>query len=277
MSNNFIEVISMLNLDIALEKVKTWAREVGEIQRENFKKESLKINTKSTGVDLVTEVDELSEKYILNAIKENYPLHGILSEEAGKADTESDYLWVVDPLDGTTNYAQGLPIFAISIALKYKDETVLGVVYSPIVDQMFEALREKGAYLNGEKINVGNKKDLDRCVLATGFPYDRATNNDNNANYAAHFVPKVRGIRRMGAAAYDLANVAAGVLDGYWELDLSPWDVAAGQLIIEEAGGKIVFLKEKRGISLVAGNESICQRILDELECVDRMDSLKNL
>lgn len=277
MTNNFIEVINMLNLDIALEKVKTWAREVGEIQRENFKKESLKISTKSTGVDLVTEVDELSEKYILSAIKENYPLHGILSEEAGKADTESDYLWVVDPLDGTTNYAQGLPIFAISIALKYKDKTVLGVVYSPIVDQMFEALREKGAYLNGEKINVGNKKDLDRCVLATGFPYDRATNNDNNANYAAHFVPKVRGIRRMGAAAYDLANVAAGVLDGYWELDLSPWDVAAGQLIIEEAGGKIVFLKEKRGISLVTGNESICQRILDELDYVDRIDTVTNL
>ncbi len=260
----------MLNLDIALEKVKTWAREVGEIQRENFKKESLEINTKSTSVDLVTEVDELSEKHILAAIKENYPLHGILSEESGKADIESDYLWVVDPLDGTTNYAQGLPIFAISIALQYKGETVLGVVYSPIVDQMFESLKDKGSYLNGEKIHVGNKKDLDRCVLATGFPYDRAVNSDNNANYAAHFVPKVRGIRRMGAAAFDLASVAAGVLDGYWELNLSPWDMAAGELIIEEAGGKVVMLKEKRGISLIAGNEIICDKILNEMEFVDR-------
>lgn len=262
----------MLNLDLALEKVKRWTREVGEIQKEHFKKESLKINTKSTDVDLVTEIDELSEKYILKAIKENYPLHGILSEESGKADVESDYLWIVDPLDGTTNYAQGLPIFAISIALKYKGNIVLGVVYSPIVDQMFEAVKGNGAFLNGEKIQVGDKKNLNRCVLATGFPYDRAINSDNNANYAAHFVPRVRGIRRMGAAAYDLANVAAGTLDGYWELNLSPWDVAAGQLIIEEAGGTVLFLNDKRGISLIAGNETICQRILHELEYVDRID-----
>lgn len=267
----------MLNLDIALEKVKKWAKEAGEIQRENFKKKSLKVTTKSTGVDLVTEVDKLSENHILNAIKENYPLHGILSEESGKADIESDYLWIVDPLDGTTNYAQGLPIFAVSIALAYRGKAVLGVVYSPILDQMFEALEGNGAYLNGERIHIGNKKDLDKCVLATGFPYDRATNSDNNANYAAHFVPKVRGIRRMGAAAYDLASVAAGSLDGYWELNLSLWDIAAGKLLIEEAGGKVIILEKKRAISLVAGNEIICQGILNELDYVDEVNAVISL
>ncbi|WP_432402447.1 inositol monophosphatase family protein [Wukongibacter sp. M2B1] len=259
----------MLNLNIALEKVQKWALETGEIQKEYFKKESLKIDIKSTGVDLVTEVDKLSEKHILNYIKDHYPLHAILSEESGKSDIESDYLWVVDPLDGTTNYAQGLPIFATSIALKYKNEALLGVVYAPIVDQLFVASKGNGAYLNGEKISVSTKKDLNKSVIATGFPYDRAVNEDNNANYFAHFVPKVRGLRRMGAAAYDLANVAAGSLDGYWEINLSPWDIAAGQLIIEEAGGDVLFLKEKRGISLIAGNKAICQKILKEIEYVD--------
>lgn len=261
----------MLDLNLALERIKKCAREVGNIQKEYFKSNNLLINTKSTGVDLVTEVDELSDKHILDCIKENYPLHGILSEESGQADVKSDYLWIVDPLDGTTNYAQGLPIFATSIALKYKDETILGVVYSPIVDQLFEAAKGKGAYLNGEKIVVGNKKELNKCVLGTGFPYDRAIHKDNNANYFAHFVPMVRGLRRMGAAAYDLANVAAGNLDGFWELNLSPWDIAAGELIIEEAGGKVIFLKEKRGISLVAGNEVICQKILKEIEYIDNL------
>ncbi|SHJ61205.1 inositol monophosphatase family protein [Paramaledivibacter caminithermalis] len=263
----------MLDLDLALEKVKKWVKEAGDIQKEYFRKKSILINTKSTGIDLVTEVDELCEKHMLDSIKENYPLHGILSEESGKSDTNitSDYLWIVDPVDGTTNYAQGLPIFAISIALKYKDETILGVVYCPIVDQLFEAVKGKGAYLNGEKITIGNKRDLSECVLATGFPYDRAVHKDNNANYFAHLVPMVRGLRRMGSAAYDLANVAAGSLDGFWEINLSLWDIAAGELLIEEAGGKIVYLKEKRGISLVAGNEAICQKILDQIEYVDKI------
>jgi myo-inositol-1(or 4)-monophosphatase len=148
---------------------------------------------------------------------------------------------------------------------------MLGVVYAPLVDQLFEAVKGKGAYLNGEDISVGNKKDLSKCVLGTGFPYDRAIHKDNNANYFAHFVPKVRGLRRMGAAAYDLANVAAGSLDGFWEINLSPWDIAAGELIIKEAGGKIVYLKDKRGISLLAGNENICQKLINEIEYIDNL------
>lgn len=264
----------MLDLNLALERVKKWAREAGEIQKEYFRNASLLINTKSTGVDLVTEVDALSDKHILNSIKENYPLHGILSEESGRADIESDYLWIIDPLDGTTNYAQGLPIFAISIALKYKTETIIGVVYTPIIDQLFEASKGNGAYLNGEKILVGDKGDLSRCVLGTGFPYDRAIHKDNNSNYFSHFVPKVRGLRRMGAAAYDLANVASGCLDGFWELNLSPWDVAAGEIIIKEAGGKVIYLKDKRGVSIIAGNEIICQKILKEIEYIDNCSDI---
>ncbi|OEF99251.1 inositol monophosphatase [Vulcanibacillus modesticaldus] len=259
----------MLDLNSVLKNAKKWAREVGKIQRQNFRKNNLLINTKSTGIDLVTEVDKLSEEYILKAIKENYPDHQILSEESGRQDKKSDYLWIIDPLDGTTNYAQGIPIFVISIALKYQDETVIGVIYAPMLDQMFEAIKGQKAYMNGEEIKVGIKKELNQCVLASGFPYDRSSNQDNNANYFAHLVPKVRGLRRMGAAAYDLANVAAGILDGYWELNLSPWDVAAGLLILEEAGGKVIYLPEKRGISLVAGNEVIVKKIYDELKVVD--------
>ncbi|RKD33454.1 inositol monophosphatase family protein [Thermohalobacter berrensis] len=260
----------MKDLKEVLNNVKSWAKEVGKIQLEYLEKEDLKINTKSSKVDLVTEVDELSEKYILDKIKKHYPDHKILSEESGEIDLDSDYLWIIDPLDGTTNYAQGLPIFAISIALQHKGETLLGVVYLPKLDEMFEALKDEGAYLNGKRINVSNKSNLQDCVLATGFPYDKRTHKDNNANYFAHFVPKVRGLRRMGAAAYDLANVAAGRLDGFWEINLSPWDVAAGVLIIKEAKGKVIYLDDKRGISLVAGNKIVCKKVLNEIEMVNK-------
>lgn len=256
----------MLDLNAVIQNVKGWARTVGAMQRDNLGKENLLIETKSSIVDLVTEVDRMSEEHIINAIKNNYPGHAILSEESGKHDIESDYLWVIDPLDGTTNYAQGLPLFAISIALKYKDDTILGVIYLPVLEQMFEAIKGQKAFLNGKEISVGNKVDLGQCVLATGFPYDRATHHDNNLNYFSRIMPKVRGLRRMGSAAYDLANVAAGILDGYWELNLSIWDVAAGALIVEESGGKVVYLSEKRGVSLVAGNKVICKRILSEIQ-----------
>ncbi|MTI69643.1 MAG: inositol monophosphatase [Firmicutes bacterium] len=259
----------MIDLREASKNVKSWAKKVGKMQKDNLTKANLLINKKSTDVDLVTEVDELSEEYIIKAIKSTYPEHGILSEEAGKKNCKSDYLWIVDPLDGTTNYAQGLPIFAISIALKYKEDYVLGVIYIPMLDELFEAIKGKGAYLNGKSITVSSKDKLNQCVLATGFPYDRAINKDNNANYFAHFVPKVRGLRRMGVAAFDLANVACGRLDGFWEINLSLWDVAAGILIIKEANGYVKYLENKRGVSLVAGNENICKNIVKEIRKVD--------
>ncbi|KUG04808.1 inositol-1-monophosphatase [hydrocarbon metagenome] len=260
--------IIMLDYTKVIREVETWAREVGKMQKEHLGKD-MAVDTKSSKVDLVTDLDRWSEAYLMQAIHERYPGHAILSEEYGKHDVASDYLWIIDPLDGTTNYAQGLHIFAVSIALQYQSKTMLGVIYGSVLDQMFGAVRGLGAHLNGKSLRVSDKTNLRECVLATGFPYDRAENPDNNVNYFSRITPQVRGIRRMGSAAYDLANVSAGLLDGYWELNLSPWDVAAGILILEEAGGKVVYLPEKRGISLVAGNEDICQKILDEIRAVD--------
>ncbi|MBO8159587.1 inositol monophosphatase family protein [Thermosyntropha sp.] len=257
----------MIDLKKALKQAKEWAYAAGKIQIENFHKQ-LNIETKSTSIDLITEVDYLSEKLILENIRHLYPEHAVLSEEAGIDSKNSDYLWIIDPLDGTTNYAQGLPIFAISIALQYRKETVLGLIYSAGMGQMFTALKGEGAYLNERRIRVSGKNALRESVLATGFPYDRAINPDNNLKYFNRIMPKVRGIRRLGSAAYDLACVAAGIFDGYWEINLNLWDVAAGALLVEEAGGKAVYL-DKRGVSLAAGNKVICDLILQELKQAD--------
>jgi myo-inositol-1(or 4)-monophosphatase len=259
----------MLNLKKTLQEARTWAIAAGKLQMLYLGK-SHSINTKSSQVDLVTEVDRLSEEIILGGIRSTYPQHAIISEEWGSNDAVSDYRWVVDPLDGTTNYAQGLPIFAVSIALQYQGQTIMGLIYAPYMNQMFEAIKDEYVALNGQEIHISSKTKLAECVLATGFPYDRARHPDNNVNYAARIIPQVRGLRRMGSAAYDLANVAAGTLDGYWELNLSPWDVAAGTLMVEEAGGVIHYLKEKRGISLIAGNRSVCGIILDQIRNEDK-------
>ncbi|SHG87971.1 myo-inositol-1(or 4)-monophosphatase [Thermosyntropha lipolytica DSM 11003] len=258
----------MLDGTEMLERAKKWAYEAGRVQMEYLDK-NLNIETKSTSIDLITEVDYLSEKIILEGIKGNYPDHSILSEEAGTYDIKSDYMWIVDPLDGTTNYAQGLPVFAVSIALQYRGETVLGVVYAPFLKQMFTAVKGEGSYLNDKRIKVSSKTEFKNAFLATGFPYDRAIHPDNNLKYFCHFKPRVRGIRRLGSAAYDLACVAAGIFDGYWELNLNLWDVAAGAFLVEEAGGKVIYLKEKRGVSLVAGNEVIAERIVEEIKAAD--------
>jgi len=261
----------MPDIDAILEDVKIWVREVGAWQKKNFRRKNLVVETKSSEVDLVTEIDKLSEKYFLEVISRKYPDHGILSEEYGESEhVNSDFRWIIDPLDGTTNYAQGLPIYAISVALQYKGETELGVIYLPMLDLLFEAVRGKKAFLNGERIEVGTKTKMRECLLATGFPYDRAQAIDNNTDYFSYFVPRARGIRRLGSAAYDLANVAAGIIDGYWELYLNLWDVAAGILLVQEAGGKVILLEQKRGVSLIAGNKTIAEMILMGIEDVDK-------
>ncbi len=260
----------MTTLDLVMKDVKDWVKEVGKIQRQNLGKENLCIETKSSEVDLVTEVDKLSEEYFLKAIREKYPDHGILSEESGESENGgSEYKWIIDPLDGTTNYAQGLPIFAISVALQYRNETILGVVYVPMLDLLFEAIRGQKAFGNGKRITVGAKYNLKESLVATGFPYDQSHTKDNNTNYVTHFVPKTRGIRRLGSAAYDLANVAAGIYDCYWELNLSLWDVAAGILLVEEAGGRVIRLEDKRGISIIAGNDKIAALIHQDIRVLD--------
>lgn len=256
----------MLQLEKVMDKVKGWAREVGRIQMDCFRGTGLSYGTKVSTSDLVTEVDERSEKFLMEAIGEAFPQHGILSEEYGDYHKESEYIWVLDPLDGTTNYVQGIPIFAVSIALQRRGETLLGVVYNPALGEMFEAVKGQGAYFRGRALKVSSREDLKECVLATGFPYDKDTHPQNNLNYFSHMALRSRGIRRMGAAAIDLAYVAAGILDGFWELNLKPWDVEAGNLMIKEAGGKIIALPENREVSQVAGNPVICQKIYQELQ-----------
>lgn len=249
-----------------LEEVKKWAREAGELQRVNFRRRDLTIESKSNVTDLVTEIDKGSEEIITGHIRRRYPDHAILAEESGRNSKESDYLWVIDPLDGTNNYAQGLPVYCVSIGLRYRGETILGVVYAPYLDELFWATKDGGAYCNGERIEVGQERELNRCVLATGFPYDKGTHPLNNLEYVEKIVPQLRGIRRMGAAAYDLCGVAMGILDGYWEMNLSPWDVEAGILIVKEAGGVVRSFRGDRGISIVAGNKAVVERIEENLQ-----------
>ncbi|TDX49062.1 inositol monophosphatase family protein [Orenia marismortui] len=258
----------MLNLEKVLAQVKSWSKEVGKIQLKKMNSD-IEINIKGDEIDLVTEVDELSEKLLIEKIKDSYPEHSILSEESGVDRKESDYLWVIDPIDGTTNYASGFFAFCISIALQFKGETVLGLVYVPTLNYMYTAIKGEGAFLNDNKIKVGNAKCLRESVLATGFPYDRASDPDNNVDNFNKIVTKLRGIRRTGSAAFDLCNVAAGVFDGYWEGKLNLWDIGAGLLIIKEAGGKVMFDEKEKGITVIVGNKDIVDILNQELKLID--------
>lgn len=243
-----------------------WAREVGKIHLSYFRGSNLGIETKSNIYDVVTCADKQGEAYLLEQIQQIFPGHGVLGEESGAHSGDGDYLWVLDPLDGTNNFSQGLPVFTVSIGLEYKGERVLGVVYAPYFDEMYTAVKDGGAWLNGRQIHVSAKSELEESVLGTGFPYDKDVNPDNNAGNLVSILPHLRGIRRMGSAAYDLACVAAGFLDGYWELSLHPWDICAGALLVEEAGGIIRPFRENRGISIIAGNAAIVEKIGEKIK-----------
>lgn len=192
--------------------------------------------------DFVTQVDRLSEAAILDFIRDSHSNHSILAEESGGYEEEKGYLWIVDPLDGTKNYIHGFPIFAVSIALKYDGKLVLGVVLDPIRNELFHAEQGKGAFLNGKAIKVSHTKDLSQCLLATGFPFRAKHLTDLYFEAFKSLFHQVSDFRRAGAAALDLAYLACGRLDGFWELTLNSWDVAAGTLLIEEAGGKVTDL-----------------------------------
>ena len=190
-------------------------------------------------INLVTEADKMSESLIIETIRQNFPDHGILSEESPAILDGSSMRWIIDPLDGTTNYAHGYPVFCVSIALEKDGVVILGVIYDPTRDDIFTAVRGEGAYLNGKRLAVSKTRDLTRSLLATGFPYDIRESKENNLDYFTLMAKEVQAIRRAGAAALDIAYVAAGRFDGFWELKLKPWDMAAGCLLLEEAGGKI--------------------------------------
>lgn len=191
-------------------------------------------------IDLVTSVDRAAERKIVELLQLNYPDHSILAEEeTDRRGARNDYMWIIDPLDGSTNFAHGYPQFCVSIALQFAGETVLGVVHDPIREEWFRAIRGQGATLNDSPIRVSAINELDKSLLATGFPYDQRENADYYLSYFKAFMTRSQGIRRNGAAALDLCYIACGRIDGFWELKLKPWDTAAGALIVSEAGGKL--------------------------------------
>jgi myo-inositol-1(or 4)-monophosphatase len=213
------------------------ARSAGQLQRERLWSD-YSIDFKGEN-NLVTEVDRLSEDIIVRHLRAACPDCDVLAEESGALARGFTSRWIIDPLDGTTNYAHGFPWFAVSIALEVSGEITLGVIYHPMMDEIFTCVRGRGAWLNGRKITVSVRQPLKNCLLATGFPYDRTSSNENNFDNFVRFQLAARAVRRAGAAALDLAYVAAGRLDGFWECKLNPWDVAAGKLLIEEAGGTV--------------------------------------
>jgi len=215
------------------------AREAGRILAERFGRIT-EVSHKGE-IDLVTEADLASERFIIERIRNYYPRHAILAEESGPSDAgerRSDYVWIVDPLDGTTNYAHGYPVFAVSIALEHQGEILLGVVYDPMRDELFAAERGAGATLNGRRIRVSDVEDLNKAMLCTGFPYD-VRERGEFVRHFRNFIMTAQAVRRDGSAALDLAYVASGRFDGFWEEGLNPWDVAAGALLVEEAGGRV--------------------------------------
>jgi myo-inositol-1(or 4)-monophosphatase len=213
------------------------AFEAGKLLMDKFES-GLRVEFKGK-YDLVTEADRQAEALIVKLIRERYPDHDFLAEEGDYAEAGSDYRWIIDPLDGTTNYAHGFPWFAVSIALEVKGRLELGVVYNPYVGDFYVAERGSGAFLNERRLKVSTIDTLERSLLATGFAYDHKKCKANNYDYFTRFQKEAQACRRPGAASLDLASVAAGRFDGFWELKLKPWDLAAGILLIEEAGGLV--------------------------------------
>lgn len=193
-------------------------------------------------IDLVTAVDRRSEELILRILKETYPDHGVLAEESNPRRPDAKHLWIVDPLDGTTNYAHGFPFFCSAVALAREGVVIAGAIYLPVFDEIFTARKNGGAYCNGRRIRASAQPRLDQAFLATGFPYDIRRSRKNNLDHFGRFSTRCLAVRRAGAAAIDLAYVAAGRFDGFWELKLRPWDIAAASLLITEAGGMITGL-----------------------------------
>ncbi len=192
--------------------------------------------------DLVTVADRASEELILERLRSHFPTHTIVAEESGLHDKTSDYRWYVDPVDGTTNFAHGYPVYNVTLALEHRGELIAGVVYDPTRDEMFTAERGSGAYLNNRRIQVSPAASVTEALIATGFPTHRR-HQDVNVHFFYQLAMITHGIRRSGSAAIDLAHVACGRLDGFWEFRLNPWDMAAGKLLIEEAGGLVTDMK----------------------------------
>ncbi|MBA2621639.1 MAG: inositol monophosphatase [Acidobacteria bacterium] len=245
------------------------AREAGQILLEKFGRK-IEISLKGN-INLVTEADLASEKHIIERIKSYYPKHSILAEESGASDNDGDkseWKWIIDPLDGTTNFAHGYPCWCVTLAAEYNGEIVLGVTFDPTRDELFTAEKGSGATLNGRRIRVSETKKLSDALLVTGFPYD-AKERADFARHFTEFTHKARGIRRDGSAAIDMAYVACGRFDAFWEEGLNAWDVAAGVLLIEEAGGRVSYYDDSKfsiyAPPICADNNLIHSEMLDVL------------
>jgi myo-inositol-1(or 4)-monophosphatase len=217
------------------------ARDAGRLLLEKFGR--ITAITKKGDINLVTEADLASEALIIDRIKSHHPKHSILAEESGEAVVVGGDLawkWIIDPLDGTTNYAHGYPCFCVTLALEHNGEVVIGVTYDPTRDELFAAEKGQGASLNGRRIKVSETENLGDSLIVTGFPYDFKERADFTRHFS-DFLLRSRGVRRDGSAAIDMAYVACGRFDGFWEEGLNPWDVAAGYLLIEEAGGRVSY------------------------------------
>lgn len=255
----------------SLSDLESLARSAGEILRNGFEPRpgyGKHLNVEHKGeIDLVTEIDRQSEQYIIGEIKRRFPNHGIYAEESGNHINGQSSVWYIDPLDGTINYAHGVPIFSVSIAYEEDGELLLAVVYDPMQDECFTAQKGQAAWMNGKPIRVSNQNNLLDSLLVTGFPYDVRTNPDNNFDNHARLMKATQGVRRLGSAALDLAYVASGRFDGFWELQIEPYDIAAGVLIARQAGALVTAstgkpLQMGKAMSILAANFQLHAQIL---------------
>lgn len=251
-----------------LEFIKSIAGQAGDIIKAGYQRQKNQVSHKGN-IDLVTDIDLKSEDFLVKAIKDKYPSHSIITEEKDNLITESNHRWVIDPLDGTTNFSHHYPFCAVSIALEIDNRVEYAVVYNPIFSELFWSQRGKGAFLNGKKINVSQTVKISNSLVATGFPYDRWEKGDIYIKEFLAFMKRTQGVRRAGAAAIDLCYTAAGRLDGFFERKLKPWDMAAGSLILAEAGGKISRYDGSdwhyNDDTIVASNQKIHNKMIDIL------------
>ena len=259
----------MTEEDRVLDLAVRLARAAGAIQRERYETR-IEVHAKTTPINLVTEVDHVCEKLVVEGIAAERPDDAVLAEEGGGRDRDdAPWRWVIDPLDGTTNYAHGYPRFCVSIGVEHRSHATVGVVYDPLLDELYGAVRGRGAWLNGRRLRVSRTASLGEALLATGFAYDVRRSAVDNLDHFAALVKRSRAVRRDGSAALDLCYVAAGRFDGYWELKLHPWDVAAGLLIVEEAQGRTSDLRggpaPRSGREVLASNGVIHDELLEAL------------
>jgi myo-inositol-1(or 4)-monophosphatase len=259
----------MSELRETLELARRLAREAGKIQRERYET-GFEVRTKSTSIDLVTEVDHACEELIVGALQRERPGDAVLAEEGRGGDrADAAWRWIIDPLDGTTNFAHGYPRFCVSIGVEQQSERAVGVVYDPLLDEEYWAVRGEGAHLNGRRLRVSEGRELGGSLVATGFAYDVRKSPQDNVDRFAAVLKRARAIRRDGSAALDLCYVAAGRFDGFWEPRLHAWDVAAGLLLVEEAGGHTSDFSgappPRSGHEVVASNAHIHAQLLDAL------------